>query len=140
MVVLQAPYLCAMTKQVRNTAAKSAVIEMLTVSKTALSHAEIYHKLQSTCDRVTVYRILDRLIEEGVAHRIALTDGTVKYALCEQCGEGHHHLHSHLHFNCLQCGGVSCLESEIPKVQLPRKFKLHDVSLVVNGICASCNV
>jgi Fur family ferric uptake transcriptional regulator len=128
-----------MTKQVRNTAAKTAVMEMLSQSSTALSHGEIYQSLAETCDRVTVYRILDRLIEEGVAHRIALSDGTVKYALCEQCGDGQHHAHSHLHFNCVLCGGVSCLEVEIPHVQLPRKYKMHDVSLVVNGLCAACN-
>ena len=132
-------YFCPMTKQVRNTAAKMAVMEMLSQSQMALSHGEIFHALQSTCDRVTVYRILDRLIEEGAAHRIALSDGTVKYALCEQCGDGHHHAHSHLHFNCVLCGGVSCLEVEIPAVQLPRLYKMHDLSVVVNGICAACN-
>jgi Fur family transcriptional regulator, ferric uptake regulator len=134
------PYFCTMTKQVRNTTAKAAVIDALSISPHALSHGELFHQLEEQCDRVTIYRILDRLVSEGLAHRIALSDGTLKYALCEQCGDGHHHSHAHLHFNCLVCGGVTCLESEIPKVQLPRRFKMHDVSLVVNGICATCHV
>jgi Fur family transcriptional regulator, ferric uptake regulator len=128
-----------MTKQVRNTAAKTAVVEMMMTSTIALSHGEIFAALQATCDRVTVYRVLDRLIEEGIAHRIALTDGTVKYALCDTCGDGHHHSHAHLHFNCLSCGSVNCLETEVPTIVLPRKYKMHDLSLVVNGICAKCN-
>lgn len=124
-------------KQKRTTVAKLELIEVLEKSAQAMSHGELFDQLQQICDRVTVYRILERLTQEGMVHRIALPDGTVKFALCETCEEGHHH-HAHVHFNCKECGIVSCLDAEVPKVKLPGKYIAEDVNLVVTGICAEC--
>ncbi|MDZ4823009.1 MAG: transcriptional repressor [Flavobacteriales bacterium] len=124
-------------KQVRTTSAKSTIVETLEEAGHALSHAELYVILGNTCDRVTIYRILSRLVEEGLAHRVALQDGTVKFALCEECNtEGHHH--SHPHFSCNLCSTVTCLTMEIPVVILPKKFKMEETSYVISGVCATC--
>jgi Fur family ferric uptake transcriptional regulator len=67
-------------KVTRNTAAKGAILELITNSDTALSHSEIHKLTQDLCDRVTIYRILDRLVNEDVIHKIVNLDGTIKYA------------------------------------------------------------
>lgn len=124
-------------KQKRTTVAKMELIQVLSKASEALSHAELYDRMKEICDRVTVYRLLDRLTEEGVAHRIPISDGTVKFALCETCEEGHHN-HAHIHFNCRQCGTVTCLDAEVPVFRLPANYKAHDINMVVTGVCSNC--
>ena len=49
---------------IRNTIAKKAVFEIIQLNKTAMSQTEIFAKANNICDRVTVYRILERLVKE----------------------------------------------------------------------------
>src|SRR5690554_1427790 len=96
-------------KKSRNTAAKTKILNIITDSKTALSHSEIHELLDDFCDRVTIYRVLDRLIAEGFVHKIVNIDGVVKYAACHDCSSAEHH-HNHIHFSCEQCRTVTCIE------------------------------
>jgi Fur family ferric uptake transcriptional regulator len=60
----------------RNTQAKTSILLALSEAKCALSHAQLNEKLLGVCDRVTIYRVLDRLISEKKVHRIADIDGS----------------------------------------------------------------
>ena len=86
-------------KTSRNTTAKTAILEIFDNSKTALSHTEIQKQLNNLCDRVTTYRVLERLLNDDIIHKVSNLDGTVKYAKCL-----HAHrvlLHNHAHFSCI---------------------------------------
>lgn len=124
-------------KQIRNTKAKAEIITLISNSKVALSHAEIQNLMDGVCDRVTIYRILDRLTQEGLVHKIINIDGVVKYAICHHCETGHHH--DHIHFSCENCKKVICIENVIPAIHLPEKFIVHDCNFVVSGICQECS-
>lgn len=124
----------------RNTPASSAVLNLIQNSAVALSHSEIQEKLEGLCDRVTIYRILDRLTEDGLIHKIANSDASLKYASCSKC---HHsksteHTHNHVHFSCLKCKSVVCLENVQPEIKLPNSYKLVEVNFTVTGICPNC--
>ena len=54
----------------RNTTAKSEIQELILSSSVALSHTEIKEVTKGLCDRVTIYRVLERLVEEGIIHKI----------------------------------------------------------------------
>lgn len=124
-------------KQRRNTVAKTEILNLLSHSKSALSHAEIKTALGGLCDRVTIYRVLDRLTEEGLIHKIATLDGVVKYAECHTCSVNEHH-HNHIHFSCEQCHTVTCIENIEPVFKIPREYKVHNVNFTVSGICPEC--
>ena len=101
-------------KTTRNTTAKTAITEILKESKKALSHSEIHKLTTDLCDRVTIYRILDRLVNDDIIHKIVDLDGTVKYAKCH-----HSHpvqIHNHAHFSCENCHEITCLESVKPVI------------------------
>ena len=55
-------------KTTRNTTAKTAILELIKNSEVALSHSEIQKLNTELCDRVTIYRILDRLVAEDLGH------------------------------------------------------------------------
>lgn len=127
-------------KTARSTVAKRHIQDLLHKSSSALSQPELQDLSVGICDRVTIYRVLERLVEEGGAHRTVDMDGTVRYAACHDCDHDHKHAHHHLHFSCEECGSVTCLEDVVPEFRLPRKYKMHEVNFTVSGICSQCNV
>jgi Fur family ferric uptake transcriptional regulator len=121
----------------RNTKSTTEVLSIFNNSITALSHEMLQEKLNTKIDRVTIYRILSRFIEDGVIHEIIADDGKKYFALCDNC-EGKHHHHNHFHFRCLTCGDVECLKEEV-NVNLPQGYKAVTFNGLVSGYCLNCN-
>lgn len=124
-------------KNVRNTQAQLEILKLINESETALTHAFIQQKLGDLCDRVTIYRVLERLVEEGQIHRFVNMDGVVNFANCVSC-KTHGYHHNHLHFNCKNCKSVICLEKVMPQLEIPAGYQIEDYNFVVSGICARC--
>ena len=122
----------------RNTVAKTEIISLLNNSSNALSHIEIQNALNGLCDRVTIYRVLDRLIDEGLLHKIINVDGVVRYASCNKSCT-HKHSHNHVHFSCTSCKKVTCLETVEPSFLMPKNYTVTQVNFTVSGICPSCS-
>lgn len=120
----------------KNTVAKTAIQALLNGAQVALSQAEIQLAINNMCDRVTTYRVLDRLVTEGVLHKIINTDGVIKYAVCHTCTAKH--VHNHIHFSCNSCKAVTCLVGVIPSYNIPKKYLVTDVNFTVSGICPNC--
>ena len=127
-----------MMKQTRNTAAKTEILKLISQSTVALSHSEIQNNLDGLCDRVTIYRVLDRLVEEDLVHKVVNIDGGVKYASYNH-KEAVHHSHNHIHFSCQECQTVTCLEDVKPSFELPKRYQVKEVNFTVSGICPECS-
>lgn len=125
-------------KITRNTIAKTEIRKLISKSPVALSQPEIQHALNDVCDRVTIYRVLDRLVDEGAIHRIVNVDGVIKYAECHQCETQHHH-HNHVHFSCEKCKAVTCLEDIEPTFKLPKQYQVKEVNFTLSGLCPKCS-
>lgn len=123
-------------KQSRNTIAKTKILTLLQESEVALSHPEIEEAIDIPVNRVTIYRILERLLQEGIIHRVVNTDGAMKYAICHNCTQEHRH--DHIHFSCVQCKEVTCLEGVIPSFHLPKLYQVLDVNFTISGYCPNC--
>lgn len=152
----------------RRTPARAQVLALLLRSEAVLSHAQILDQLQGqglSVDRVTVYRVLDWLLEHGLAHRVQAEDrgwrfGALAAAASAPCAGAdcaHHHRHGpghtpeslataavthhqHGHFSCTSCHRMFCLDdpgwSTTPA--LPEGFSFEAVELTVRGRCAAC--
>ena len=121
----------------RNTTAKSKILELITTSKVALSHSEIQFLTTGVCDRVTIYRVLDRLINEDLIHKAVNLEGIIKYASCTHSHEKHSH--NHVHFSCEKCHLVTCLDKVEPQFTIPKDYKIKEVNFTLSGLCPSCN-
>ena len=124
-------------KTARNTTAKTEIQELIASSSVALSHSEIQKSLEGLCDRVTIYRVLERLMEEGVIHKIVNVDGVVKYAGCHSCSVKHSH--NHIHFSCQKCKAVTCLDDVEPSFKLPKNYKVSEINFTLSGLCPQCS-
>jgi len=124
-------------KSARSTPAKTEIQELIVSSSVALSHSEIQRSLEGLCDRVTIYRVLERLLAEDVIHKIVNIDGVVKYASCQSCSS--EHSHNHIHFSCQKCKSVTCLEDVEPIYKLPNNYKVSEMNFTLSGLCPECS-
>ena len=123
----------------RATPAREHVLEILLAASRALSHQEIEaaaRKQGFNFDRVTLYRVLDWLVTQQLAHKIEGQDRVWRFnAVTVTSTE-----HGHAHFHCTRCGQVFCLEQLEPSfaVTLPAGFRFEKAELTIQGICPSC--
>jgi Fur family transcriptional regulator, ferric uptake regulator len=122
----------------RVTSSRVAVLGALKASDKALTHLEVEKALETaTIDRVTIYRVLDWLAEQGLAHKVSDGGRAVRFS-AHGADEGHQ-AHAHAHFKCNLCEGVYCLEDvKRPTVSLPAGFVQEAFDLTVLGICKEC--
>jgi len=125
-------------KRERSSATKTHILSILEEKKQALAHKDIQLLLDNSVDRVTIYRALDRLVDEGKIHKVTGMEGIVQYAICHNCNKEEHH-HNHIHFHCVQCETISCIEKVEPKFKLPDGYTVENVQCMVSGICTNCN-
>lgn len=119
----------------RATPARIRVLQLLRAAPTALTHGEIEQALGAPAlDRVTLYRVLDWLVDSGLAHKNADASRVFRYSAA---AAGEHT--THVHFRCEYCGGVFCLEAAPPAApRLPTGFSLTRMDFDLRGCCARC--
>ncbi len=121
------------------TDSRKKILSLFLQSKDALAHGDIEKKAGEKFDRVTIYRTLQTFVEKGIVHSIPTSDNSVKYALCKDCEEGHHH-DDHVHFVCSNCKATICLDDIVsPTISLPPGYYIENVQVVINGVCDKCN-
>jgi Fur family transcriptional regulator, ferric uptake regulator len=116
------------------------VMEIIGSNNSPLSTREIYNTLNRTrsINRVTVYRILDLLVENGLIERINGGGRSFRYGLAPN-----EHHHPHPHFYCKYCGNMECLSPESLSINIEsihRTFpgQVHQIDVRVEGICKTC--
>jgi Fur family ferric uptake transcriptional regulator len=120
--------------------ARERVIELLASKPCALSAVEIEDELRllgRPTGRASIYRVLDLLVEHGLAERLELGDGQARFERSQPGGEHHHHL------VCDRCGQLVAfddpgLERAIDRLsdRLGVRIDSHDVLL--HGACQRC--
>lgn len=121
----------------RATPVRNAVLNVLLEAGNALAHPEILERLQpvGTFDRVTVYRVLEWLVTQGMAHKVAGAGRAWRFQATRS-----ETTHRHAHFQCHRCGKILCLPDvrlPTPK-QVPETFSIDTIELNIKGVCADC--
>lgn len=127
----------------RATAARLAVLTLLLDSPRALTHNELAAAARdggTELDRVTLYRVLDWLVEKGLAHKIAGEDRVWRFNAMAAGASGLAEAHEHAHFQCSRCGRLYCLGDLRPvfAFTLPPGFRCEHAELTLRGLCPEC--
>jgi Fur family ferric uptake transcriptional regulator len=116
------------------------VLEVVGENKFPLSASDIYKilKRSSTINQVTVYRILDLLVEKELVDRISTGGRAFYYGLAPN---DHHKPHPH--FYCKTCGQMDCLSPDSLVVDTEPLWKtfpgrIDKVEIRIDGICKNC--
>ncbi len=116
---------------------KTLILEELKKMATHPTADEIYDIVKKRDPRIslgTVYRNLERLVEEGKINRIDTGTGPRRYDARPD---------NHYHIRCLMCGNVEDLtfetDPEIERMFKPSKgYKIVGHVLELQGICPTC--
>jgi Fur family transcriptional regulator, ferric uptake regulator len=116
------------------------VLEVVGNNRFPLSAADIFSTLErsTSINRVTVYRILDLLVDHEIVERLSTGGRAAYYGLAPN--EYHK---AHPHFYCKSCGQMDCLNPESLSVDTNPLWKtfpgrIDKVEVRVDGICKNC--
>ena len=119
---------------------REAVLRAIGEKSRPLAAAEIKAAVrhEMSMNKVTLYRILDLLVDRGLVKRLLAGDRAFRYGM----GETRHHP-DHPHFVCSQCGVMECLGPDllpggINKCQTKGKRIIKYVDVRFEGICEKC--
>ncbi len=104
----------------------------------AISVVELIKRLDSQMNKTTIYRVLDKLEDDGVLHSFLDTNGNKWYAKCNGCSKSNH-LDIHPHFQCIECGKIDCvtldLDLYLPNIPGREVLSSH---ILIQGRCEVC--
>ena len=116
------------------------LLEVIGNNNSPLSARQIFETLKRThnINRVTVYRILDRLVQIGLVDRISGGGRSFVYGLAPN--DNHP---AHPHFFCKSCGNLECLNPQSLHVDMEpmqRTFpgSIENIEVRIDGVCKNC--
>ena len=131
----------------RVTGARVRVLALLMRADEALTHHEVQRRLElgdgpEGLDRVTLYRVLDWMVEAGLAHRVSGPDRVWRFSAHGDPGASAAHPR-HGHFKCRGCERMFCMKASpgfgrSVRAMLPEGFAGDEIELTVLGLCAGC--
>lgn len=121
---------------IRKTKSAKILLSIFEQSKKAFSVIELVKRVHQQMNKTTVYRILDRLDDDGILHSFIGKDGLKWYALCVGCSQ-HNHNDAHPHFQCKECGKTECLPLKFSTPSVPN-YKVDSFELLLIGKCGAC--
>ncbi|RKR13088.1 Fur family ferric uptake transcriptional regulator [Maribacter vaceletii] len=121
---------------IRKTKAVEVLLKEFNTSATAISAKKLIDELHTSFNKTTIYRVLDKLEDDGVLHSFLGKEGHKWYAKCNGCSASEHN-DIHPHFQCLSCGKMDCLPVNVTLPKIPNR-KIEFSQLLIQGKCEAC--
>ena len=121
---------------IRKTKSVEALLNEFNKSSSAISAKKLIQSLDSKFNKTTIYRVLDKLEDDGVLHSFLGKNGLKWYAKCNDCSSNKHR-DLHPHFQCLDWGKVDCLAVSVSLPKIPNR-KIEVSQLLIQGKCETC--
>ena len=121
---------------IRNTKSVKILLNEFEKNDGAISVIELVKRLNSKLNKTTIYRVLDKLEDDGIFHSFLGKGGIKWYAKCIGCSESGH-TDVHPHFQCLNCGKMDCLKESINIPKVPNR-KIVYSHVLMQGHCELC--
>jgi Fur family ferric uptake transcriptional regulator len=116
------------------------IMEVIGNNPSPIRAQEIFTTVRRTAEinRVTVYRIIDQLVERGLVARLSGGGRSLVYGIAPN--ENHP---AHPHFHCKNCDVLQCLQPgsllvDVGDYQRSFAGEIREVDVRVEGICSSC--
>ena len=121
---------------IRKTQSAAYLLQEFEKDSKAISAIELVKRLSKKINKTTVYRLLNKLEEDGILHYFLDTKGVKWFAKCKGCSKSKHH-DIHPHFQCLSCGQTDCLDFSIHIPKIPNR-EVSFSQFLLQGHCENC--
>jgi Fe2+ or Zn2+ uptake regulation protein len=121
----------------RQTTQREGILRVLSKADRPFTVEEIWERMEEKRSGLpTIYRNLERFVQEGWAESILGDDQVMRFVRC-------HTTHHHHHIQCERCGRMtevhaSCLNDSFGAFERESGFKITRHKLMLFGLCRAC--
>jgi len=121
-----------------NTKQKDIILEKIKKHSHEFTIKDIYEEVKDSVGLTTVYRLVDKLVEEGTINKYIDKDNITYYEYLEECD-----CHNHFYLKCENCGEMihvdcDCIEELSNHIVKEHDFKLSREHIIIKGLCKKC--
>lgn len=121
-----------------NTKQKDIIYNVIKKYDKEFTVKDIYNKVKDSTGLTTVYRLIDKLTNDGIIKKYVKDDNTIYYQYLEECDKN-----NHFFLKCDNCGKLihidcNCVKDLFSHILKEHKFIPKDKQVVINGICDKC--
>lgn len=121
-----------------NTKQKDIILDLIKKQKKEFTIKDIYSKLKNKTGLTTIYRLVDKLVLDGILSKTIGPDNVTYYQYLEKCTE-----ENHFYLKCDKCGKLihvdcECINDLTNHILSKHNFKSNREHIIINGICEDC--
>ena len=122
-----------------NTKQKDTILDLIKKYHHEFTVKDIYEDIKDSVGLTTIYRLVDKLVDEGRISKTIGKDNQTYYQYLEECNH-----ENHFYLKCDSCGSMlhidcDCIGDLSKHISEEHKFKLKESNIIINGICSKCN-
>jgi len=128
-----------MKRETYNTKQKDIILEKVRKLNKEFTVKGLYDSLNHKVGLTTIYRLIDKLVEEGIIKKTITNDNKTFYRYLEECNH-----ENHFYLNCDKCGNLvhvdcDCINELSNHIFKEHNFKPSKDHIIINGICNNCS-
>lgn len=121
-----------------NTKQKDLILDIIKNYKKEFTVKDIYSKVENNTGLTTIYRLIDKLVDEGRLSKTINKDNITYYQYLEECSH-----ENHFYLKCDDCGNMihidcDCINDLTKHIFREHKFKPSRDHIIIAGICEEC--
>ena len=121
-----------------NTKQKDKILDVIKNEKHDFTIKDIYEKLKGEVGLTTIYRLVDKLIDEDVLNKYISKDNITYYRYLKRCNH-----ENHFYLKCSECGDLThidcdCIKELSSHIFKSHKFKPNKDHIIIDGVCEKC--
>ena len=127
-----------MTRGNYNTKQKDKILNIIKKFGREFTVKEVYDKACDYASLTTIYRFIDKMMNDEVLNKYVALDGNTYYQFIGNCTCG-----NHFYLKCNKCGKLihvncDCVEELNKQINEQHGFIPNDKRFIINGICREC--
>lgn len=121
-----------------NTKQKELILSIIKKKKHEFRVKDLYNDLNKEIGLTTIYRQIDKLVNEGRINKNINKDNITYYQYLEECNKK-----NHFYLKCDKCGNMThidcdCIEQLSNHIVKEHQFNLNKDCIIITGICTHC--
>ena len=125
-------------KETYKTKQKNIILDIIKNQDNSFTIKDIYEKVKDKVGLTTIYRLIDKLVEENKLNKTISSDNTTYYQYLSDCDE-----ENHFYLKCERCGNIThidcdCIKELTSHITKHHKFRPNKDHIIIDGICSRC--
>ena len=118
---------------------KDLILDIIRNKNKEFTVKELYNELNKKVGLTTIYRLVDKLVDNNTLNKYIGKDNITYYQYLESCEH-----ENHFYLKCTNCGEMihidcDCISELSNHIYKDHKFKLNREHIIINGTCQKCN-